>query len=218
MSIGRRAEWLLSTGVAGPVAFFLAVTAGGALRSEYSHVNQYISELGETGGEFAWLMNYFGFMLSATLMLIFVLVFRRKFRRTAATMLGTLLLAVFAVCVFLAGVFSCDMGCPATGRSPEQKLHDSVSVIAFLVFVLAVVFWGSHFLRLAAWKRFGQYSMMTAGVSVILLGAMIQSEVSRSGTGLYQRLFLGVLFLWLGLLAVQLLWRGSRGETGEGAA
>jgi hypothetical protein len=61
------------TGVAGPIVFFLAVTAGAALRTEHSHVNQYSSEPGETGGEFAWLMHYFGFMLSATLMLIFVL-------------------------------------------------------------------------------------------------------------------------------------------------
>ena len=56
---------LLLTGVAGPLVFGIAVFTSGALRSNYSHVDQFISELGETGGEFAWLMNYFGFMLSA---------------------------------------------------------------------------------------------------------------------------------------------------------
>lgn len=213
MRIGRRDELLLLTGVAGPVVFFLVVTAGGALRTEYSHANQFISELGETGGEFAWLMNYFGFMLSATLILTFILALRTRFRRTTATVVGTFLLALFAVCVFLAGVFSCDIGCPTADRSLEQKLHDVVSVIAFPGFVIAVIFWGSHFLRLAEWKRFGQYSLITAVASVVLLVAMVQSEASRSGTGLYQRLFLGVLFLWLGVLAIQLMRSRRNGET-----
>ena len=212
MHPAHRNGLLLLAGVAGPLLFFAAVAVSGALRADYSHLNQFISELGETGGEFAWLMNYFGFMASAALILIFVLAFQTRFRRTTVTVVGTLLLALFAVCVFLAGVFSCDVGCPIADRSPEQQLHDLVSIIAFPVFVLGVAVWGCHFFRLAGWRRFGQYSLVTAGVSVVLLVAMVQSEASRIGTGLYQRLFLGVLFLWLAVLAIRLVKSGGNGE------
>ncbi len=74
---------LLCAGIAGPVLFFSTVLIVASLRPGYSHVNQFMSELGETGGQFAWAMNYLGFMLSATLILIFVLAFRTRLPRTA---------------------------------------------------------------------------------------------------------------------------------------
>ena len=121
------------------------------------------------------------------------------------------MLAVFAVCVFLAGIFSCDVGCPTVDRSHEQKLHDLVSIIAFPAFVLAVLLRGVAFLRDSSWRRFGYYSLATALLSIGLLVAMVQSEATRDGTGTWQRLFLGVLFVWMMLLAVR-LWRDSASE------
>ena len=195
---------LLSTGVAGPLIFSFAVVTSGALSSNYSHVDQFISELGETGGELAWLMNYFGFMLSASLILIFVLTLRKQFPGTVINTFGTLLLAIFAIGVFFAGVYSCDAGCPPVNATPEQKLHD-VASLALPAFTLGVAAWGVYFCQVLRWRHFGIYSLITAAFSVILLMAMVQSEASRDGTGVYQRLFLGVLFIWMIALAVWLL-------------
>ena len=153
-------------------------------------------------------MNYLGFMSSGGLILLYVLTFRTRFRRTAVTAIGTGFLALFAVGVILAGVFSCDTGCPTAGGSFEQKVHDLVSLAAFPSLLLGISAWGCHFLRLAGWKRFGLYSLASAGVSVVLLVAMIQSVTSRIGTGAYQRLFLGILFLWLVMLAIRLARSG----------
>ena len=49
---------LLLTGLVGPIVFAITVAFVGSLRPGYSHVNQFISELGETGGRLAWVMNY----------------------------------------------------------------------------------------------------------------------------------------------------------------
>jgi len=209
MSSTHPSRALLLTGIAGPVVFGSVVVVNALLRPGYDHVDQFISELGETGGEFAWLMNHFGFMLSAMLILVFVLTFRLALPRTILNVVGTIFLAVFATCLFLAGVFSCDTGCPTTGGSSEQQLHDLVSVIAFPAFIVGVSAWGVQFLRAREWRLFGVYSLLTSASAVGLLVIMVESEATRDGTGLYQRLFLAVLFLWLIVLAGRLLRSAS---------
>lgn len=213
----RLVRSLLLTGIAGPLLFGIAVVVSGALRSNYSHVDQFISELGETGGEFAWLMNYFGFMLSAILILMFVLTFRKRFPRTTTNTLGTLLLVIFAIGVFFAGVYSCDAGCLPTNATGEQKLHD-VASLALPAFTLGVAAWGIYFCQVPQWRHFGIYSLISVSLSAILLFVMVQSEASRDGTGLYQRLFLGVLFIWMIALAVWLLRTTGSGNSEQRAA
>lgn len=197
---------LLLTGVLGPVLFAVTVVVAGALRPGYDHVDQFISELGESGGRLAWLMNIPGFMLSAALILVFVLVLRSRFDRSATRTAGTFLLAMFAASVFLAGVFSCDAGCLTDDPSPTQSMHDLVSVIAFPAFTLGVLAWGTSFCRTHEWRAFGIYSVASAALSIVFLVLMVRSEAARDGTGLYQRLFLGVLFLWMASLSIR-LWR-----------
>lgn len=210
-------RWLLLTGLSGPLVFAVSVVVVASLRPDYNHANQFMSELGETGGHFAWVMNYFGFMLSAGLVLIFVLAFRSLLPRTALNSVGTSLLVVFAVSMFLAGIFSCDVGCPPSERSVEQKLHDLFSILAFPAFTAGVFTWGLLLSRVVGWRRFGIYSLVTAGLSLILLVAMVQSEASREGTGLYQRLYLGVLFLWLMAMSVRQLREIGNGKIGQTA-
>ena len=209
---------LLWAGIAGPALFSTTVVIVASLRPDYSHMNQFMSELGETGGQFAWAMNYFGFMLSAALILIFVLTFRTRMPRTTLNSIGTTLLVVFAVSMLLAGVFSCDVGCPTSDRSPDQKLHDLFSILAFPAFTAGVFTWGLSLSRIASWRRFGIYSLATATLSLVLLVAMVQSEASREGTGTYQRLYLGILFLWLVAMSVRQLMEFKIAKTKQVAA
>lgn len=191
------------TGFIGPLVFAITVVFVGSLRPDYSHVNQFISELGETGGHMAWVMNLLGFMLSAGLILIFVLAMRTGLPRTVLNSVGTSLLVVFAASMFFAGVFSCDVGCPTTERSLSQKLHDLFSILAFPAFTAGVFTCGLSLYRTAGWRRFGIYALATAILSLALLVAMVQSEGSREGTGMYQRFYLGVLFLWLMAMSIR---------------
>jgi hypothetical membrane protein len=47
-------------GVAGPILFSVVVVVSAALRVDYSHIADFISELGATGTPHADLMNYAG--------------------------------------------------------------------------------------------------------------------------------------------------------------
>lgn len=201
-------RYLILGGIAGPALFATLTIVCGSLRPDYNHVTQFISELGETGGEFATLMNYVGFMSSAALILLFAMAIVPGFTQTALTKIGALLVAIYAVSMFAAGVFSCDTGCAPTQPSNAQVLHDIVSIIAFPALIAAALVWGFGFLRMPEWRRFGVYSLGTATISTVLLIAMVNTEETRAGTGLLQRIFLGVLFLWLALMAWR-FWRES---------
>lgn len=195
---------ILIAGIAGPLLFGAITVLVATTRPGYSHINQFISELGETGADYAWVMNGFGFMLSGALILAFVLGSRKLVSGGPLNVLGSLCLAAFAVCLALAGLYSCDVGCSPAEPSPDQKLHDLVSVIAFPAFIVGVMAWGAMFLRHRGSRLFGAYSIASALVSTGVLVAMVQSEATRDGTGLLQRLFLAILFAWLIALSIRL--------------
>ncbi len=194
----------LLCGVIGPALFAAAAAIVAATRADYSRSSQFISELGETGAPLAWVMNGLGFVPSGILILVFVVAARRRVAGGALNVVGSLCLAAFAICLSLAGVYSCDVGCSPADPSREQQLHDLVSVIAFPAFILGVASWGVMFLRDAGWRRFGVYSVLSALAAVFVLVAMVQSEATRAGTGLLQRLFLAILFAWLIALSIRL--------------
>ncbi len=55
-------KFLALGGITGPILFTLVTIISASLRSDYSHVSQYISELGATGTTNAHLMNFAGFI------------------------------------------------------------------------------------------------------------------------------------------------------------
>ena len=198
---------MLAGGIAGPVIFAVASIVFGALRPGYDPIDQFISELGETGGLHAPMMNVIGFMAGGAMILLFAIAVWRSLPRSALTTIGSLLIAVFAVNMFSAGIWSCDVGCPTSGGSPEQQLHDIVSVIAFPALIIGTLTWSAWLMRQADWRGFGNYSLVTGLAAICLLVAMIASEATRELTGLWQRLFLLVLFVWLASFSYALLRR-----------
>ena len=119
-------------GVAGPALFASVVVLCAALRPEYSHITQVMSELGETDGLHASLMNAAGFVPSGLLFMAFGGSLALLVPRTRISAVGALLVVLFGAGIAAAGVFSCDSGCPRQGISREATLHIIVSVIAFL--------------------------------------------------------------------------------------
>ena len=137
-------------GVASPIAFGVVVIATAYLRPEYSHTTSFISELGETGSPYSWLMNWFGFGV----MSIGVLVFTCRFIFTdlpLSVRLGLGMVGIFAVGLFGAGWFSCDAGCTPEQPSFNQVMHDLSSLclpwLSLVCFYFACLPW-------ARWNKY----------------------------------------------------------------
>jgi len=190
-------------GVAGPILFAALVVVSAAFRSDYSHISNFISELGATGTPYASLMNYAGFLPGGLMLAAFGVALAKALPRHRLTMLATILVTLFGAGVAASGVISCDPGCPQTGGSLENLIHNRIAPIAFLCLIAGAGILGIHFRSLPAWRPLSVYSLLSSGVALCFLVALASSLDTRELTGLWQRLLLATLFLWCAVIGLR---------------
>ena len=191
-------------GVLGPALFTVMVILCGAGRPGYSHIRQLISELGASGTTHATLMNLGGFIPAGVLLAGFGIATGRLLKGGTRATIASGLLTLFGLGVIVAGAYSCDLGCPQPPTSTAGLIHDRVSVAAFLAAIVGIGLWALEFRRLNAFRDLWRYGAMTSIVALGLFIALAASLQARVITGLLQRLLLGTLFLWCGIVALRL--------------
>lgn len=205
-------------GVAGPILFSTIVIVSAALRTDYSHVADFISELGATGTPFAGLMNYAGFLPGGLMLAAFGVALAKALPRGHVATLAATLVTLFGSGVAISAIVSCDPGCPQTGGSVENLIHNRIAPIAFLCLIAAAAILGALFRGAPAWRSLSIYSLISSLVGLCLLVALASSLDTREHTGLWQRLLLAVLFLWCAVVCLrafrQLASHGSPSNNG----
>lgn len=197
-------RYLILGGVVGPVLFALVVILCGALQPGYSHATHMISELGETGGSYASLMNYLGFIPSGLFLVTFGASLAYLVPRSALSLVAASLVAIFGLGIAAAGVYSCDPGCPQRYLSSEATLHGLVSITAFTAGVFGIALWAYCFRGLAMWRSLWPFSAASSATALALLLVLYATADARSPHGLWQRLFLATLFLWCAVASIRL--------------
>jgi len=97
------------SGILAPIIFTAVVIILAALRPDYSHVSQTISELGERGGgPNAIVMKTAGFMLPGLLFIAFAIGLHRGISRGRGSRIGPILLGIFGGGLVGSGIFSTD--------------------------------------------------------------------------------------------------------------
>ncbi|MCG9970968.1 DUF998 domain-containing protein [Christiangramia crocea] len=188
-------RYLALGGVTGSVLFTSITIICASLQRDYDHLDNFISELGATGASTESLMNYLGFIPSGICFALFGLALLLTVSRGLVSRFGSVLFMVFGIGMALAGMFSCDAGCPPVG-SMESGIHDGVSAIAFMSAILGTILLGFSFRKVKELYSISLYSIMTGFVALILMLVMISTFESKDLTGLWQRLFLFTIFLW----------------------
>jgi hypothetical membrane protein len=206
-------RFLALGGVVGPILFASVVIVCAALRPEYSHSTQFISELGETEGLHASLMNFLGFLPSGILLAAFGTSLAYLLPRTFVSIAAGLLIAVYGLGIAGAGLYSCDAGCPTQNLSSEAAMHRAVSVTSFVAGILGIALWAYCFRSLAAWRSLWHYSAISSAVALILLLVLDASEPSRFLTGVWQRLSIVTLDLWCAVVGLRVFRTRAGGGT-----
>lgn len=183
-------------GISGPILFVTMVILCGWLRPDYSHLNQYISELGETEGSLSLLMNILGFIPSGLMFIAFSFSLFSYFPKSFSSLMGSLLMAAFGVGMVTAGVYSCDPGCSTANLSYEGMMHGQAAKIGFLSGIASILVWSLVFRRLDFWKSFWRYSLVLGCAAFVFLMMTYYSAELRLWTGVWQRLCLGLIFVW----------------------
>jgi hypothetical membrane protein len=199
-------RWLALGGIAGPALFASVVAICASMRPDYSHVAQFMSELGATGTPHAGLMNLVGFIPTGVLIGAFGLSLASALPRSHTSRLVGVLLCVFGLGLILAGIFPCAPGCP----QETATLHDGLSVAAFVSAIAGIGLSAYRFRSVAVWRPLWCYSALSSGAALCLLVALASSLDSRSLTGLWQRLLVGTLFLWCAVAGGRAFRLGSR--------
>ena len=96
---------LLYAGIIGPLLFIAVFLVEGATRPGYSAWRHYVSQLAT--GDGGW-MQVVNFLVCGTLVLAFAIGLRQALRGTRGSIGAPVLLALFAVALLVAGIFSTD--------------------------------------------------------------------------------------------------------------
>lgn len=190
-------------GIAGPILFSMITIVAAALRPDYSHIRNFISELGADGTPYAALMNYAGFVPAGLMLAAFGIALAATLPRDRFRIVASILVTLFGVGMAADGIISCDLGCPQTGGSPENLIHIRIARAAFLCATIGAGIVGIRFRRLPAWRNLSRYSLVTSAVALCFIVALATSLESRLLSGLWQRLVLLTLFAWCAVVGLR---------------
>lgn len=177
----------------------MLIVVNGAITPGYSHVSDYMNTLGAVGAPYA-LVQQLNFAVLGGSILALVLGIHYWFGDGRRPRVGTILMGVFGVGIILAGVFPAH---PADLDSLTNILHDITGIVGFLAGIVAV---GLVSRRLGADDRWPTYRfevIVTVGIVLVSFGVFILTTESAF-VGLTQRLFIGVMTVWLVLQSVRL--------------
>jgi hypothetical membrane protein len=194
-------------GVLGPLLWLSLIVVAGAMRPGFSHITQYISELGERGSSTETLMRYAAFEFTGFLYFCFASALITHYTNSRFTRLVACLLALDGLGRIGAGVFPCDPGC--AGLTFSQDLHNLFATVGFCSGILATIACGIIF-RIQGWSKIFCWYSVGSGISAMTFLLLMTWGLNPvKTTGLFEHLATGILSLWLLVFAACLFLDGD---------
>jgi hypothetical membrane protein len=190
-------------GIIGPIFWLSLIAVAGAMRPEFNHITQYISELGERGSSTEFMMRYGAFEFTGFLYLFFAIALPATILDGWRSALAAALIGLDGIGRIGAGVFACDPGC--SGVSSSQELHRLFATVGFLSGILATVAWGITFRRHVWLQGLFWFSVGSGILALFFLILMSWNWDPVKIAGLFEHLTTGVLSLWVMVFATVLM-------------
>lgn len=194
-------------GIAGPLLFSIVTIVAAALRPDYSHATNLVSELGAGGTPYAALMNYAGFVPAVLMIALFGIALAAALPRDQISIVASILVTLFGAGMAADGIIACDLGCPRTGGSLARVVHIRIARVALLCAILGSGLVGVCLRRLPAWRGLSRYSLLTGAAALCFMVALATSIDSGVLSGLWQRLLLVTVFAWCAVIGLRLASR-----------
>lgn len=206
--------------IAAQFAFIAAWIVGGALEPGYSHVEQYISELGADDAAHPLLMNAGILVLGLGVAALGPALLATLPRRRAARVAAALFFGA-GIAIAIGGIFNLDCSTAVSAAcearwdrhahdfSTQTAIHKWTGLVGEVLFLLT-----PFPLARALWGRPAAAPALASGL--IGVGIFLAADVgSRGGGGddyggLIQRLGLASLHLWVLIVAIGVLWATRR--------
>jgi hypothetical protein len=184
------------------------------LPPHYSPISQAESDLAV--GPFGYIMTV-NFLVRGLLSLSFLYGFTAATTIGRRTRLGVLFLGVWAVGAFVLAAFPTDVG---TGPTVHGTVHLVTALVAFLAGAVGILLLSVHFTEEPRLAAFRTPALLLSILGFIALLAMFLGDgrprIGDEVGGLLERIFLGLVLLWMALVSLHMLRARSRpdGRTG----
>lgn len=184
-------------GLAAAAWAFAVPVAGGCASAPYSHVAQFISELGATGAAHGRLVSGLGFAPIGALVLAFLALAAGVLPRSRRATAGLACLGAVGVAYLVSAVFPCDPGCPSVG-STAQSIHNGFGALEYVGATAGLWLLGAALRSRAC----------AVAAALVALGfAAMLTPALEPVRGASQRVAEAAIFLWIASSSVSLLRR-----------
>lgn len=194
-------------GFIGPLLFITIFIVAGSKDPEFSHVRDWMSELGATGAPYASLFNHFGLIPLGTCLVIFAPAFLKIFGPgIRASVSAVLLMMVGLIYIFLA-IFQCDYQCGSEMMTSNAQIHNWLAILGFPFIILTPAIIGFRAFYTRENKGYYQFCLVIASLLLIAYGLLLVVVVEFWGKGIIQSVFI-LLFVYWNWVTVRQVWSG----------
>ena len=173
-----------ATAIASALSVALMALLGGMATPGYSHVSQYISELGASQSANEYPVRFIGFLPAGISLLGFCWLAHGALPRSRLTTAAIAALAIYALGYVAAAFFPCDLGCRPQSPSTSQVVHNLIGGLGYLV---APAFLLAFAVRSRNWPASAALPALGFIAAVLSLLGLLSISPSSPYVGLSQR-------------------------------
>jgi len=198
-----RGRGLLVAGFAAPVVLTVAIVLAGHFEPGYSHIFQYVSELGAAGAKHQKSFNYGGLFLSGLLTFLFAIGLYVRVKPRASLIASGVFVAVAGFGRLVAGLSPCDAGCVIENMSMPALIHAIVGFFALTSGALAALFLA---IGLKGGRQGGLFwlSVGLGFAALVLVIILFGFGKGLPYLGVIQRLILAAFYVWVVAVALKI--------------
>lgn len=195
----RLQRLLTICGISGPIVYTIVVVTLGFLQPGYNPITQTMSELGAVDAPYALVMNTAGLSALGLMIIAFAIALNRAIR---GSKIGPALVAVSGAALVLTAIFPCDSGC--VNVTLVGTIHSIFAMVAAFAMILALLPISQSFKEERHWQGYTRDSLITFVVG-LSLSTVYGFNIFEPWNGALQRATMGVLLLWMEVVAIKLL-------------
>lgn len=186
-----------------PAIFLVIVVILGLLFPGYSHIRDYVSELGAVDSPIQNVANYFGFLPMGILLILFAIgLYRVVGRKGIYAKIGSILLIISGILLAAVGFFPCDAGC--FNFSTTGETHEFLADWSIYIAGAALLFFAIHALRGRTFSKTWAYLFFSVGIAAAALGFIAPEFENTVYGGLVQRIAISIPLVFMGFVAFYL--------------
>jgi hypothetical protein len=189
-------------GLVGVLIVVLLTVVGGLYYPDYSHVSQFISELGALDAPHGSVVSFAGFLPAGLLITAFSYFAWRVLPRSALANIAFLSLFLYASGYIGAAFFPCEEACRPETPGLSQTLHNLFGLAGYLTAALMLLLFG---LAARKWPKAGALPPIVFNASPVALIGMMLMSPDFEFVGLAQRALEGAVLVWVTACSLYLL-------------